>query len=199
MGKSFIRNPAFWIPSSVILLDWGTKIYFNLTLGKPKIGFQPFELINFTDIIYYPVIFFKVIFGQITNFEIFPQLFHKYVCIYDRIIAILFSFFLIISIWLLHKYIKNSSYYKKFYYIVAGASLANEIELMIFSWTIDWLRINFSFIVAYQVKNSPRPGIYRSATYLNLADILIYIFIPLAILFYLGHLCTKWRTKNESA
>ena len=194
MRKAFIRNPVFWIPCSVVFLDWITKLYFNLTLGKPRIARSPFDLLDFLgvmDLIYYPAILLNIVRGQIFNFNVFPHLVHIYVCAADRIVSLLSVFLLILSLWFLYKYIKQNIYWKYLYCIVAGASLANSIEIMISGMAIDWLRINYNFIVTKSIENGPRPGVYGSSTVLNLADVLIYVFTPLTILFCLGQIILK--------
>jgi lipoprotein signal peptidase len=194
MSKTFIRNPIFLIPCSAILLDWITKLYFNLTLGTPRIARQPFEIFGFLDIIFYPAILLKIIRGQISNFKVFPHLVHKYIGLAERFMAVLAVFLLILSLWLLYKYIKRNLHWKYFYCVVAGASLANQIEAMIFGRIVDWLRIELSVHIQ---KSNISLSVYQETAILNLADLLLYTFIPLTILFYLGHIVLKRKVKNE--
>jgi lipoprotein signal peptidase len=191
--KAFIRTPVFWIPCSVVFLDWITKLYFNSTMHNPEIFIRT-NLV--TQCLISIVSIFKVLpkllQGENINVKIYPYLGYVYGNIFDKIVATILIFLMILSLWILYKRFRPSYLWKYIYYVVAGAVLANTIELIIFGMVIDWLEIDLTFYIKTQ--NSLHS--YGFPTVINLADAILHIFIPLTMLFYFGSIFIKRRVKN---
>lgn len=183
MNKTFIRNPTFWIPCSIILLDWISKFYFNLILENPIISEQNLIATWFNGIISVPVILFKIFQGEISRWDVHLSLGYAYGSPIDRVVAFLFVCFVVFSLWFVRNQKKSCCAY--FYCFVASAFLSNTIEKAITGKVINWLGVDFYYQVTTSFRDRLEIDVYRLTKILNLADILLLVCLPILIVFCL--------------
>lgn len=179
-GWEFCRGPTFWIPCSVILLDLISKFYFNLILGNPIITEQNLIATWFNGIISVPVILFKIFQGEISRWDVHLSLGYAYGSPIDRVVALLFVFFVVFSLWFVQRS-QEKSCCAYFYCFVAGAFLSNTIEKAITGKAINWLGVDFYYEVTTSLKDRFEIEVYRLTKILNLADILLLVCLPTLI------------------
>jgi lipoprotein signal peptidase len=194
-GWEFCRGPTFWIPCSIILLDWISKFYFNLILENPIITEQNLIATWFNGIISVPVILFKIFQGEISRWDVHLSLGYAYGSPIDRVVALLFVFFIVFSLWFVHRSQKKSCC-AYFYCFVAGAFLANIIEKAITGKVVNWIAVDLFQEVWTRTMDGVVIGEYKITKIVNLADILILVCLPILLVFCLREIVLKTLRKE---
>ncbi len=201
--KRLITHPAFIIIAAICALDWLTKAFFTLALSNPIVSHQPIVIANLKRIWGMPHFYKDMLCGKL---DYALALGYHYGYWIDYLVAGTICGAILYTVYLIArgKFSLKGWVGKIGYGVLAGAFLANTLEMIVTGKVINWLRISRFFNVVKKIpggefiletdldlskirvfsvvektSDSVCVSLYRQDQITNLADVILFVMVPL--------------------